>query len=204
MLAGTFPWYAARAGGIVAFALLTLTVVAGLTLSGRARVEGWPRFAVEDVHRYLGLLTGTFIGIHLLALLVDSYLPFSPAQLLVPGASSYRPLPTALGVVAAELLAAIAVTNRWRKRLPYAFWRRAHYATFGVWLLALVHGVTTGTDRHSFWALTLYACACAAVAAGIVWRALRRRADAWSLRLWPSTAAVVAAEAVVVLAFVVR
>jgi sulfoxide reductase heme-binding subunit YedZ len=122
----------------------------------------------------------------------------------VPGTSSYRPLATALGVVAAELLAAIAVTNRFRKRLPYTFWRRAHYATFAVWLLALVHGVTAGTDRHSLWALMLYAFACATVAAGTVWRALRSRADAWSLRLWPGTAAIVAAEAVVVLAFVVR
>ena len=204
MLAGTFPWYAARAGGIVAFALLTLTVLAGLTLSGRVRLERWPRFAIEDVHRYLGLLTGTFIGIHLVALLVDSYLPFSPTQLLVPGTSSYRPLATALGIVAVELLAAVAVTNRFRKRLPYTFWRRAHYATFAVWLLALVHGITTGTDRHSVWALTLYASACAAVAGGSVWRALRRRVDEWSLRLWPGTAAIVAAEAVVVVALVVR
>jgi methionine sulfoxide reductase heme-binding subunit len=204
VLAGTFPWYAARAGGIVAFALLTLTVLVGVILSGRARVAGWPRFAVEDVHGYLGLLTGAFIGIHLVALLADSYLPFSPTQLLVPGTSSYRPLATALGVVAAELLAAIALTNRFRKRLPYTFWRRAHYATFAVWLLALVHGVTAGTDRHSFWALTLYSFACAAVAGGIVWRAVRTRADAWSRRLWPSAAAIAAAEAVVVLAFVVR
>jgi hypothetical protein len=63
-------------------------------------------------------------------------------------------------------------------------------------------GVTAGTDRHS--ALALYASACAAVAAGAGWRALRTRADAFSLRVWPAPAAVVAAEAIVVLAFVVR
>lgn len=102
-----FEWYLARASGIVAFVLLTIAVVLGLTLSGRAKLRYWPRFAIEDVHRFAGLLTGTFISLHVLTLFVDSYLPFSLTQLVVPGASTYRPLSTALGVVAAELLLAL-------------------------------------------------------------------------------------------------
>jgi len=102
-----FEWYLARASGIVAFVLLTIAVVLGLTLSGRAKLPNWPRFAVEDVHRFAGLLTGTFVSLHVLTLFVDSYLPFSLTQLVVPGASTYRPLSTALGVVAAELLLAL-------------------------------------------------------------------------------------------------
>ena len=123
----------ARAGGMLAFALLTASVVLGLTLSGRARLRHWPRFAVEDVHRFVGLLAGGFVGVHVLALLVDTYVPFSLAQVLVPGASSYRPLATGLGVVALELLAALAVANRYRKRLSYRLWRRTHYLEFAVW-----------------------------------------------------------------------
>src|SRR5205807_2628549 len=68
----TAAWYAARAGGLLAFALLTASVVLGLTLSGRARLRRWPRFAVEDVHRFAGVLVGAFVGIHVLALLVDT------------------------------------------------------------------------------------------------------------------------------------
>jgi sulfoxide reductase heme-binding subunit YedZ len=114
-----FEWYLARASGIVAFVLLTIAVVLGLTLSGRPKLPKWPRFAVEDVHRFAGLLTGTFVTLHVLTLVVDSYMPFSLAQLVVPGTSSYRPLSTALGVVAAELLLALAISNRYRKRLSY-------------------------------------------------------------------------------------
>ena len=136
----TTLWYTARAGGMLTFALLTASVVLGLALSGRARLKHWPRFAVEDVHRFAGLLAGTFVGIHVLALLLDTYVPFSLAQILVPGTASYRPLETALGVVSLELLAALAVANRYRKRLPYSFWRHAHYLEFAVWALALVHG----------------------------------------------------------------
>src|SRR5438046_1128838 len=111
---------------MLAFALLTASVVLGLALSGRVRLKRWPRFAVEDVHRFVGLLAATFIGIHVAGLLADTYVPFSLSQVLVPFASSYRPLATALGVVALELLAALALANRYRKHLSYRFWRRTH------------------------------------------------------------------------------
>jgi methionine sulfoxide reductase heme-binding subunit len=166
----TTAWYAARAGGMLAFALLTASIVLGLTLSGRARLRRWPRFAVEDVHRFAGLLAGAFLGLHVLALLVDTYVPFSLAQVLVPGASSYRPLATALGVVALELLAALAVANRYRKRLSYRFWRRTHYANFAVWALALVHGIASGTDSGTPWGVLLYGVAAASVAGLLTWR----------------------------------
>jgi methionine sulfoxide reductase heme-binding subunit len=143
-------WYLARASGVVAFVLLTVAVVLGLTLSGRAKLRYWPRFAVEDVHRFAGLLTGAFVSLHVLALFADSYMPFSLPQLVVPGASTYRPLATALGVVAAELLFALAITNRYRKRLSYRFWRRAHYVNFAVWGLALAHGLAAGSDRAAW------------------------------------------------------
>ena len=166
-----FEWYLARASGIVAFVLLTIAVVLGLTLSGRAKLPNWPRFAVEDVHRFAGLLTGTFVSLHVLTLFVDSYVPFSLTQLVVPGTSSYRPLSTALGVVAAELLLALAITNRYRKRLSYRFWRRAHYLNFAVWGLALLHGIFAGTDRGAPWADALYGCSAATVAGFVAWRA---------------------------------
>jgi predicted ferric reductase len=166
----TTLWYTARAGGMLAFVLLTASIVLGLTLSGRARLKHWPRFAVEDVHRFAGLLAGTFVGIHVLALLLDTYVPFSLSQILVPGTASYRPLPTALGVVGVELLAALGIANRYRKRLSYRSWRRTHYLNFAVWALALVHGITSGTDSGTPWAVALYALAAGAVTGLVVWR----------------------------------
>jgi predicted ferric reductase len=154
--AGT-AWYAARAGGMLAYLLLSASVAVGLLMSGRARLQRWPRFALEDVHRFLGILAGTFIAVHGAALLLDHVVPFSLAQLLVPGTDSYRPLWVALGIVAAELLAALAVTNHYRKRLPHRVWRRLHMLNFAVWALALVHGLTAGTDASTTWALVLYA-----------------------------------------------
>ena len=197
----TVPWYVARAGGLVAFGLLTSSVLLGLALSGRVRLGRWPRFALEDVHRFAGLLTGAFIAVHVLALLVDGYLPFSLTQVLVPGTAPYRPLATAVGVVSAELLAALAVTNHFRKRLSYGFWRRAHYANFAVWALALLHGITAGSDSDTTWALVVYAASGGAVAGMTAWRALRvRELPTWAIRLWPGTAGVAAVELILALA----
>jgi len=128
--AANYTWYVARAGGILAYALLTSSIVLGLLLSGRARLSGWPRFALEDVHGFVGLLAGTVVLIHVGALLLDSYLPFSLTNLVVPGTAPYRPVSVAFGVVAAELLAALALTNHYRKELSHRFWRRAHYLNF--------------------------------------------------------------------------
>ena len=49
------------------------------------------------------------------------------------------------------------MTNHYRKRLPHGLWRRLHMLNFAVWGLALVHGLTTGTDAFTTWALVLYA-----------------------------------------------
>ena len=166
-------WYVARTGGILGFTLLTASAVLGLTLAGRPRLARWPRFAIEDVHRFAGMLAGVFIWLHVLALLADNYLSFGVTDLLVPGTAPYRPVWTALGVVAAELLLAIAITNRYRKRLPYAFWRRAHMLNFLVWSLALVHGITAGSDSDTGWAQLLYVCCAGAVAAASAWRISR-------------------------------
>jgi methionine sulfoxide reductase heme-binding subunit len=163
-------WYAARASGVAAYVVLSLVVSLGLTLGGKAQNRRWPRFSVEDVHRFGGLLVGSLIGIHVLTIAADSFLPFSLTQLLVPFTSKYRPLWTGLGIAAAELLLALAITNHYRRRLPYGFWRKAHYLNFAVWTLASVHGLMSGTDRGAAWLAIVYGISVAAVVMLLLWR----------------------------------
>lgn len=186
-------WYAARAAGIVAYVLLSGVVLLGLTMAGKRTLKRWPQFALEDVHRFGGLLVGAFVAIHVATIAVDAWLPFSIPALIVPLLSRYRPLWVGLGIAAAELLLALAVTNHYRRRLPYRFWRRAHYLNFAVWSAATMHGIGSGTDRSSPWLLALYALAVSAVAAAIAWRFLRLRAP-WLIRgLAPAAALAVVA-----------
>jgi sulfoxide reductase heme-binding subunit YedZ len=166
-------WYAARAAGVTAYLLLTTGVLLGLTLASHRTVERWPRFSIEDVHRFIGLLVGAFVAIHIVTIALDSWLPFTLASLVVPFTTRYRPLWVGLGVAAAELLLALAVTNHYRRRLSYRFWRRAHYLNFAVWIAVTLHGVGSGTDRSSPWLLALFAAATTAVTAGAVVRIRR-------------------------------
>ena len=50
-------------------------------------------------------------------------------------------------------------------------WRRAHYLGYGVWGLALLHGLGAGTDTRSAAALALYGTCAGIVVAALVWRA---------------------------------
>ena len=174
-------WYAARAAGITAYLLLSGVVLLGLTMAGRKAFPQWPRFTVEDVHRFGGLLVGSFVAIHVVTVAIDSWLPFSLQSLVVPFISRYRPLWVGLGIAAAELLLALAVTNHYRRRLPYTYWRRAHYLNFAVWGAATVHGIGSGTDRSAPWALAVFATAVSAVSAAIVWRVARARVGRWTV-----------------------
>jgi methionine sulfoxide reductase heme-binding subunit len=163
-------WYAARASGVAAYVVLSIVVSLGLTLGKTAQSSRWPRFSVEEVHRFGGLLVGSLIGVHVLAIAADSFLPFSLTQLVVPFTSSYRPLWTGLGIAAAELLLALAITNHYRRRLPYRFWRRAHYLNFAVWGFASLHGLMAGTDRGAAWLAILYGVSVATVLMLLLWR----------------------------------
>lgn len=168
-------WYAARAAGIAAYVLLSFVVVLGLTMARNARLRGWPKYALEDVHRFAGLLVGTFLVVHVVTIAIDAWLPFSFASIVLPFVSRYRPVWVACGIVAAELLVALAIANHYRDRLPYRFWRRTHYLNFAVWTLATIHGIASGTDRSAPWLLALYALSTAAVGAATAWRFGRNR-----------------------------
>jgi sulfoxide reductase heme-binding subunit YedZ len=176
LISNPVDWYAARAAGVTAYVLLSAVVILGVTMASRRELARWPRFAIEDVHRLGGMLLGSFVVLHVITVELDAYLPFPLASTLIPGVSSYRPLWVAFGIVAAELLLAIAITNHYRNQgVRYDVWRRVHYLNFTVWLGATLHGLGTGTDRGSVWLLSVYAVSAACVAAAIAWRFLQVR-----------------------------
>jgi len=166
-------WYFARSAGIVAYLLLSASVVVGVLLAGRAKLS-WPRFAVEEVHRFLAILTGVFIVLHGGSLLLDRVVPIGLGQELVPFSSSYRPFAVGLGVCAMELVAAVGISNALRSRIPHTTWRTLHYLTLPAWLLATLHGVLAGTDRFDPWFAGIAAGAVAAVAMAAFARFSRR------------------------------
>ncbi len=113
-----FWWYVTRASGIVAWLMLTASVIWGVILSTRAFPEQRRPAWLLDLHRWLGGLTVSFVAIHLIALVADSYVHFDLADLAIPYASDWKPGAVAFGVIAAWLLVAVELTSLAMKRLP--------------------------------------------------------------------------------------
>lgn len=158
-------WYLARGTGIVALVLLVASLVWGILLATRVlRPHDRPAWLL-DVHRWLGALAVAMTLLHLVGLWLDDYLVFGVREFLVPGASPYRPMAVATGVVALYVLVAVEVTSLLRKRLTTRMWRSVHALSYAATWLAVVHGATAGTDagaiayRTLALALTLLAIA---------------------------------------------
>lgn len=178
-------WLLARASGLTAYAMLTLSVLAGLVIKSRPFRLLRPA-AVTDLHRILALLGLGALAGHAVALVLDTTVHVSVAGLFVPGLISYRPVWTSLGILAGELMLLVYASFSVRKRIGVKNWRRLHWVTYGLFGLATVHGLAAGTDSSRPWVFGIYVTAVATIAAATAWRILvpptpartRRRPDA--------------------------
>lgn len=146
-----FWWYVARSSGMVALAVLMVTIVWGALLSGRlVNKRGAPRW-LTDLHRYLGGLSCAVTALHLAALVADSYSYFGWVEILVPFGSSWKPGAVAWGVVAMYILAVVEVTSLYQRRISRKVWRAVHMSSYGSFWMAVIHGATAGTDASTTW-----------------------------------------------------
>lgn len=140
-------WFVARAAGLTAFGLLTLSVWLGLAMS--TRLLGPKRQkSLLGLHRSLAWTGLAMIGLHAGALLFDPTLHFGLLAVFVPFTAPWMAVPVAAGVVAGWLALALAASFRFRKRIGQRGWRRLHYASFGAFALSLGHALLVGTDLH--------------------------------------------------------
>ena len=176
-------WYVARASGIIAWLLLTASVIWGILLSTDAfpthRRPAW----LLDLHRWLGGLTVAFVGAHLAALVADNYTHFGIADLAIPYASSWRPGAVALGVVATWFLIAVELTSLAMRRLPRKLWRAVHLTSYVAFWLASLHAAFAGTDATN----RLYQLTAAASIAAIVWALVYRLTNRRPVRRRPAS-----------------
>jgi sulfoxide reductase heme-binding subunit YedZ len=149
-------WYMTRASAIVAFALVGLTTGLGLVVTSRLGDGILGRPWVFEVHKFTSLLALAFIGLHLAVLIPDPWTDFEPMDLLLPGPSPYRPLAVAIGVLAMYGAVVAAGSFYIKEHLGRRTWRALHYASFGAFLLALLHGLYAGTDSGEPWMRLTY------------------------------------------------
>ena len=174
-------WYLARSSGIVALVLLVLSVVWGILLATRAlKPHDRPAWLL-DLHKWLGGTALVMTVLHLLGLYLDGYIDYGFTELLVPGASEYRPLAVAIGVLSFYVLVAIQATSYMRRWLTKRTWHLIHLLSYGLVWGAAIHAGMAGTDTvnraYQALALLLSMVAVAAIVIRIVSPG-RRRAPA--------------------------
>jgi DMSO/TMAO reductase YedYZ heme-binding membrane subunit len=139
-------WYLARASGIVAWVLLVASVVWGVLLATRVLKPADRPAWLLAMHRWLSALAVTCTGLHLGALVADSYIHFGWAELFVPWASAWKPTAVAIGVIAFWLLVLVQVSSLMMRRLPKRMWRGIHITSYVMVWSVSVHAGLAGTD----------------------------------------------------------
>ena len=140
-------WFLTRSTGLIAFALLTVATVLGIAATQRALASpSWPRFATQQLHRNVSLLSLVFLVAHIVTTLLDSYVTVGWTSLVIPFLSPYHRLWVGVGTIASDLMLAIVVTSLWRTRVSARVWRAVHYLSYVAWPFALGHYLFNGTD----------------------------------------------------------
>lgn len=150
-------WYLSRTSALAAYALLWMSMLLGIMITSKlARL--WPGGPTAfELHQYTGLLGLMLAVFHAFILLGDRYIGFSLQQILVPfGAAPYKPVWVGLGQVSLYLTLVVTASFYLRRRIGQRAWRLLHGLSFLMFVMALAHGVMSGTDTTQFWVRAMY------------------------------------------------
>lgn len=149
-------WYLTRSSGLVAFGLAWFSVVLGLFASLKL-TRAWPGpAAAVDLHEHASLLAIGFSALHALVLIGDRRYGGGILVVLLPFISTRPSAALELGRLGLWLLVLITLSFYVRKRIGGRAWRALHYASFLVYVLALVHALIAGTDSASLAGAVFY------------------------------------------------
>ena len=171
-------WWAARAFGFVSLFAMTLSMLFGLALSSRTSARWLSARTVSRLHQDWTIVAVITMGFHIVAVILNTHGGIGALEAVVPGLSDRLTGPLTLGIVSGWGLVVLAASSWLRRHLSYAAWRAVHGTAFGAFLLALAHGVLSGTDSGLPFVQWYYLATGALVGGGIIYRALATGARA--------------------------
>lgn len=156
-------WYVTRSTGLVAFALITASLVLGILGAERFETTRRPRIHYIELHRGVSLFGFTLLIVHILTAVLDPYTHLGLLTFFDPFGRPYRGLFLGIGVACFDVLAAVVVTSLVRQRMDPKVWKWVHLSVYPIWVGAVVHGLGTGTDSHFLVIEAIYVVALLAV-----------------------------------------
>ncbi len=167
-LEGPVLWYLNRSTGVVSIVLLTVTTVLGVLAIGGRPAGRVPRFVTQAFHRNVALLSVLLLVVHLVTAVLDEFVEIRWYEVFIPFVGSYEPLWVGFGAIATDLMIVVVVTSLFRTRMNHNLWRGLHVTTYGLWALAIGHGIGVGTDMtESMWLLTVVCAIAVPLAAAL-------------------------------------
>lgn len=149
-LKGVSPvsWVLGRASGLTSYLLLLALVVTGLVLS-HPWVRGMRRPSPAGrlrLHIALATFTLAFTVLHVVVLATDPWAQVGWRGALLPLASTYRPAPVTLGVLALWAGLLTGITARLAGSVAARIWWPVHKVAAGILVLVWSHSVLAGSD----------------------------------------------------------
>jgi len=155
-LDGPLMWYLNRSTGVVTIVLLTITTVLGVLAIGGRPAGRLPRFVTQAFHRNGALLAMLLLVAHLVTAVLDEFVEIKWYEAFVPFVGSFEPLWVGFGAIAVDLMIIVILTSLFRTRMNHGLWRGIHITAYGMWALAIGHGIGVGTDMtESLYVLTV-------------------------------------------------
>jgi predicted ferric reductase len=139
-------WYVTRASGIIAYLLLWFSTILGLAVTSKYLDGMLDRLFTYDFHEFISLLSVGFTLVHVGVLMLDLYMPYSLAQILVPFISPYRPFWVGVGVIAFYLILLVTITFYLRNKIGRSAFRAIHVLSLLGYIGVTLHGYFSGTD----------------------------------------------------------
>lgn len=159
----SLPWVVERLFAFLAYGAVAGSVIYGLLLSTKLLDAIAHRPITFTLHQDLASIGVGFAAVHGMLLALDKSVPFTLAQILVPGLAPHAPIGVAAGQVSLYLMAIVLASFYLRRRIGQRAWRLLHYTTFLAFVGSTAHGLMAGSDSGSPWAWWLYVVATVAV-----------------------------------------
>jgi methionine sulfoxide reductase heme-binding subunit len=155
-------WYMIRSLGIVSYLVLTVGICLGIMYS-MPLWKGRRKLTLYKIHSIV-VISGTAIGmLHGMITVIDTYLPYSWLEVLIPFNAVHAPGLTGLGTLSAYGLLLVIFTTDIRHKLGKKLWRMIHLLSYPIFGMAFIHGYFMGTDTGMLWVRWMYILSIVAV-----------------------------------------
>ncbi len=144
-----WPWYIVRVTGLVAFALLYLSIFLGLTIRISFLHKIFAPLYAMQAHCWIAFQAILFALIHGVMLMFDTYTKFRFVDVFIMYASPISPGLVAFGIAAFYLMIIVTISSYARKFISQKMWRILHFANIFLYVFVLIHAYMLGTDMQN-------------------------------------------------------